>query len=257
MIERSFRTPGSLRLELGLPAGSVDVETVDGDVTEVRLDCGNEKALSDAIIELRETPNGHVVVVSTERRTLLGGLVQISIGSFSVGGGSYRLTIRCPHGADLIVQTTSADVEARGSYGEGDVKTTSGNVKLGEFAGALALKTVSGHATVQRAAGTLVTQLVSGNLRVDDTAASVQTRTISGDVRVVVAQGDVELNTVSGDIEVGVRRGSRLYDDANTLSGALDSEVELAGAPDEGGASGPLVELRAKTVSGDFRVVRA
>ncbi len=257
MIERSFPTPGPLRLELGLPAGSVDIETVDGDLTEVRLDCTNEKALADATVELRETPNGHVVAVSTEQRTLLGGLVQISIGSFSVGGGTYRLTVRCPHGADLVVQTTSADVEARGRYGEGDVKTTSGNVKLGEFDGALALKTVSGHATVKRAGGKLVTQLVSGDLRVEDTAASVQTRTISGDIRVVVMEGDVELNTVSGDIEVGVRRGSRLYVDANTLSGALDSEVPLAGTPDEGGAAGPLVELRAKTVSGDFRVVRA
>jgi hypothetical protein len=56
-------------------------------------------------------------------------------------------------------------------------------------------------------------------------------------------------------MRVAVRRGSRVYIDANSVSGDLDSELELADTPREG--DGPLVELRAKTVSGDFRVVRA
>jgi hypothetical protein len=255
--ERTFQTPGPLRLELGVPSGAIDVETIDGDVTEVALECDNERAVADATIELRERKSGHELVVSTERRTLLGGIVQISIGGISVGGHAYRLRIRCPHGADLVVRSASADVDARGSFGEGDVKTTSGKVDLGEFSGALALKTVSGDAAVRRVGGKLTTQLVSGDLRVDDTAASVQTRTISGDVRLVVAEGAVDLTTVSGDIEVGVRRGSRLHVDANSVSGSLDSEVPLTGAPDETGTGGPLVDLRAKTVSGHFRVVRA
>jgi DUF4097 and DUF4098 domain-containing protein YvlB len=80
--------------------------------------------------------------------------------------------------------------------------------------------------------------------------------TVSGDIRVdAVKQGNVTLGAVSGDIVVGVRRGSRLWVDAQSISGETESELELAGTPvsDEG----PLVELRAKTVSGDIRVVRA
>jgi hypothetical protein len=257
MIERTYQTPGPLRLELSVPSGQIDIETVDGDVTEVTLECDDEKALADATVELREGKDGHELVVSTDRRTLLGGIVQISIGGISIGGHSYRLRIRCPHGADLVARTVAADIDALGSYGEGDVKTTSGDLDLGEFRGALALKTVSGDATVQRVGGKLTSQLVSGDLLVDDTAASVQTKTISGDVRLVVVEGDVEVRTVSGDIEVGVRRGSRLHVDANSVSGVLDSDVPLSGSPEETSAAGPLVDLRAKTVSGHFRVVRA
>jgi Putative adhesin len=257
MIERTYETPGPLRLDLTVPAGSVEVETVDGDVTEVSLDCDNERDLADATVELRQRGDGHELVVAAERRMLLGGLVPISIGSFSVGGHEYRLRVRCPHGADLAVRTASANVAARGRYGEADVKTTSGGVSLGEFSSSVAVKTVSGDATIERVAGKLTTQLVSGDLRVNDTANAVQTKTISGDVQIVVAEGSVELTTVSGDIEVGVRRGSRLHVDANSVSGDLDSEVPLAGSPDDADAGGPLVELRAKTVSGDFRVVRA
>jgi len=53
-----------------------------------------------------------------------------------------------------------------------------------------------------------------------------------------------------------VRSGSRLQVDANSVSGELDSEVPLSDEPGAGN-DGPLVRLRAKTVSGDFRIVRA
>jgi hypothetical protein len=68
----------------------------------------------------------------------------------------------------------------------------------------------------------------------------------------------MELRAISGDIGVGIRRGSRLYVDANTLSGSTSSDVELADAPgQEGDGETPLVELFAKTVSGDVRIERS
>jgi hypothetical protein len=67
---------------------------------------------------------------------------------------------------------------------------------------------------------------------------------------------------VSGDILIGVRRGSRVYVDANTVSGSTSSELNLTDAPAEDGDAGdadggPMVEIRAKTVSGDVSLVRA
>jgi hypothetical protein len=61
---------------------------------------------------------------------------------------------------------------------------------------------------------------------------------------------------MSGDITVGVRQGSNLWVDARAMSGDLSSEVDLDDAPpsDDGG---PLVELRATSMSGDIDVVRA
>ena len=60
------------------------------------------------------------------------------------------------------------------------------------------------------------------------------------------------------DPHVGVRRGSRLFIDANTVSGSTSSEVELSDAPREpAGDDAPLVELFVKTVSGDVHIERA
>ena len=70
-----------------------------------------------------------------------------------------------------------------------------------------------------------------------------------------VVEGDVSLTAVSGDLHVGVRRGSRVYVDATSVNGSMDSELELGDAPPS--SDGPMVELRARTVSGDVQVVRA
>jgi DUF4097 and DUF4098 domain-containing protein YvlB len=97
---------------------------------------------------------------------------------------------------------------------------------------------------------------VSGDVFVGAAGGSLSVNTVSGDVRVdAVHEGNINLGSVSGDVVAGVRRGSRLWVDAQSISGETESELELAGTPvsDEG----PLVELRAKTVSGDIRIVRA
>jgi hypothetical protein len=72
-----------------------------------------------------------------------------------------------------------------------------------------------------------------------------------------VVEGAIDLNAISGDIRVGVRRGSRVFVDCNSISGDMTSELELSDAPSEGGADGPQVEVRGKTVSGDVILVRA
>ena len=93
-----------------------------------------------------------------------------------------------------------------------------------------------------------------------DAWASVYVNSVSGDQRVeAVFQGAVEAHAVSGDIRVGVRRGSRVYVDANTISGSTNSELELSDAPQESepAEDAPMVEVRAKTVSGDITIARA
>ena len=46
-----------------------------------------------------------------------------------------------------------------------------------------------------------------------------------------------------------------MYVDATSVNGSMDSELELGDAPPS--SDGPMVELRARTVSGDVQVVRA
>ena len=251
MIERTFETPTAPALELSIPQGTIDVETIDGTQTRVELDCNETDALADAVVELR----GNTVVVEVERRRLLGGMINISIGDFSIGSRRYRLRVTCPHGAELRARVAAADVTANGRYATADVKSASGDVKLGDVDGDAQVKSVSGDVEIGHVTGTTTVQLVSGDLRVRNAESSLMAKSVSGDVEVQVASGDVQLTSVSGDMRVAVRRGSRVYIDANSVSGDLDSELELADSPRD--AEGPLVELRAKTVSGDFRVVRA
>jgi hypothetical protein len=275
MIEETYETPGPLALNLTVPQGTIDVETVDGTQTHVELSCDDESALEDARVELRERAGGgHELVVEAERkRALLGGIVNIQIGGFSIGGKQYRLKVTCPHGAELHVGTASARVTAHGSYfsldvktaagdvtvaaveGHADIKTVSGDVDLQSVGGDLRLKSVSGDVEIRHVGGATTAQTVSGDLRLDDTRSSVTVKSVSGDLRLGVAAGKVGLTSVSGDIEVAIRRGSRGDVDANSVSGDLDSELELADSPS--GGDGPVVELRGKTVSGDFTVVRS
>jgi DUF4097 and DUF4098 domain-containing protein YvlB len=213
-----------------------------------------------------------VVEVERRRASFLG--LDIRIGPVSISKSGLHLTVRCPHGADLNGYTASADIAARGRYGSADLKTASGDVFVDEVTGSASAKTasgdvhlarlggharfqtVSGDVTVNEAGDDVVAQLVSGDLRIDDARGSVTTKSVSGDQMLrAVERGEVGITSVSGDILVGIRQGSRMFVDANSVSGTMHSELDLSDAPPSG--DGPMIELRAKTVSGDVRVVRA
>jgi hypothetical protein len=249
MIEQTFHTPGGLTLDLSIPSGTVEVETVDGDQTHVRLECDDETSLEDARVELRG--DRLVVEAGRKRRGRLGGIV-IQIGD---GGRDFRLHLTCPHDSALRVRTAGADVSASGRYRSAEIKSLAGDIELAEVSGDAAVKTVSGDVRIGEIGGALNAQLVSGDLLVRDARGSANARSVSGDQRLQLAEGEANLASVSGDIEVAIQHGSRVHVNAHSVSGRLDSELELGDAPGDG--DGPMVELSGKTVSGSFRVTRA
>jgi DUF4097 and DUF4098 domain-containing protein YvlB len=98
----------------------------------------------------------------------------------------------------------------------------------------------------------------SGDVRVEESTGPVKVNTASGDVQLrSVAEGEVNVHSASGDVEVGIAKGSRLFVDAQSLSGETSSELELESGSPVAGDEGPLVELRAQTMSGDIAVRRA
>ncbi|HTZ05066.1 MAG TPA: DUF4097 family beta strand repeat-containing protein [Gaiellaceae bacterium] len=252
MSDYRFPTPRPVELKVTIPAGDIDLETVDGDESVIELD-GDERLVEQTTVEQR----GDTIVVDFHgKRGLLG--INISIGDFSFGAGRLRVRAKVPHSSVAKLASASADTRVRGTLASIETKTASGDLRVhGEIEGAAIVKTVSGDATLERIGGDLRVQSVSGDVKVERVGGSVVAKSVSGDLRVeAMTQGHAEVTSVSGDVQIGIAVGSGVDVDANSVSGDLSSEVALADRPDEAGA-GPMVVVRGKTVSGDFRVFRA
>jgi DUF4097 and DUF4098 domain-containing protein YvlB len=274
MRSETYSTPGPLRLNFEIPSGRIEIDTAATDETHVELEALStsdsvRELVESARIELLRRGEGQEVVVDVQARH--GFWISFDRGP------DIRLRVTCPEGADLDIRTKSADVDARGQYGVVDVNTASGDITVQETRGDARVKTASGDVKLEQVAGRLdvnsvsgdvhvdhVTretnaQLVSGDIYVREAADAVSANSVSGDQRLeTVSKGRVDLRAISGDISVGIKKGTRLFVDANTVSGSTSSAVELGDAPAGGAQSdGPLVELFAKTVSGDIRIERS
>jgi len=281
MRSETFSTPGPVRLDLELPAGAIEIETAETDETRVELEAltDNEQVqemVAGAVIESNRRGDRYDVTVQV--RTRHGVWISFSSGpSIRLGTPEMRLRISCPPRTELDVRTKSADLQAHGEYGavefktaagdmsiettrDATIKTAAGDVHLETVEGKLDVKTVSGDVQVGVVAGNANFQVVSGDVSVRDAGGSISANSVSGDQRYeAVVSGRLEVRAVSGDVGIGIRRGSRVFIDANTVSGSTSSEFELADAPQSAAPAqdAPLVEVYAKTVSGDIRLERA
>jgi putative adhesin len=252
MLERTFHTPLPLELEVGIPSGDIEVETTEGEESNITVD-GDERLLEE--VEIRQ--DGDRLVVAYRGKGKFG--FSLSPLSLVFGVNDLRIRASLPHGAGVKVKTASADTRLEGRFGTLAVNSVSGDVRMrGELAGAT-LKTVSGDADLDRVGGDLSAQTVSGDLRIGPVAGSADLKTVSGDARLQsVAAGDVRFSSVSGDFEIGIAQGSALDVDAGSTSGDLSSEVPLGSEPVVGeDEPAPVVVLRGRTVSGDVKIFRA
>ena len=263
MRRESFHTPGPLRLDVRVPSGRIDLESVEGEETIVELEASPELE-EEARIELRPKRDGHEVSVVIEKRS----------GFFRGFRGDVRVRVTAPPGADAAVSTASAAVVGRGAFGAVDVNSASGDVEFDEVNGDAQVNSASGDVRVSHVGGGLTVNTASGDLeigflagsgkvrsasgdvQVDEAAGSLKVQTASGDMAIrSVREGDVTLQTASGDIEVGIKKGSKLWIDARSMSGDTSSELDVGESAPEG--DGPLVEVRATAMSGDIAIRRA
>jgi hypothetical protein len=269
-MEKQFEVAGPVELDLRLAAGEIEVDaTLDGRV-EIELIAHDDESralVENARIELQDHGRPKVIVDVPQKR-----------GGFSFGlifgrqGISCR--VRCPERSVLGVRTKSADLTSRGRLGGANVATASGDVELDEVDGGVNVKSASGDVSAREVASGLNVQTASGDISAEIVRGAVNVQTASGDIEIgeaydnvsansvsgdqhhhAVLRGSVGAHSVSGDIQIGVRRGSKAWLDCNTVSGDTSSELELTGDVPDG--DGPLVEIRAKTVSGDIRITRA
>jgi hypothetical protein len=275
----TFDTPGAVTLEIRIPSGLVSIETIDEPRTDVDLVPRGRKG-EDAIaqIDVSHDERGGRHVVSIEQRDRIRwGPLQIS------WGGDVEVRVRCPVGAELVFNGASADIRAEGRYGRVSARTASGDVFVGDVDGKLEVKTASGDVRlvqVESDEASLVT--VSGDVEIGTNSGRLALRTVSGDVELGVARGPVTISTTSGDVDlrsleagelriqsvsgdahVGIGRGTKIFVDAVSVSGELNSELavgdERPAAEGEGDESGSadVVPVHVKTVSGNVRLVRA
>jgi DUF4097 and DUF4098 domain-containing protein YvlB len=266
-MQRTFETYDSpVTLDLRVPTGEITIDpSLDGRV-EVELIAHDEESQS-LVDAARVEQSGERILVDVPSKGRSFGL------SFFFGQQGITCRVKCPPSSNAEVRTKSADVEALGKLGKvsvstasGDVevrdveadltvKSASGDVRAGHVFGAATVQTASGDVAFDFVGGTAKVQTVSGDVRIGEAAADANVTTVSGDQHYeAVHGGSVTAQAVSGDVLVAVRRGARVYLDCNTLSGDTSSDLDMTGEP---AGDGPLIEIRAKTVSGDIKITRA
>ncbi len=260
MKRHEFHTEHPPRLSVRIPEGYVEVTTAEAGETVVEVEAMRGDP-EEVLVEQR----GDEIVVDARRRVVGFGFLRSE---------EYAVRITAPHGAKLDAETASADVRVRGVLadlqvkcasgdveagtvdGEARVRSASGDVSIGLVGGRVEVNTASGEVEVGHAGGDVAVRSASGDVRIDEASAGVSVQTASGDVEVgSVIQGSADVKSASGDVRVGIKQGSRLWVDARSMSGETTSELEVL--PAETSTDGPLVELRAQTMSGDIRIVRA
>lgn len=265
-MNNRFDYSGPVNIDVQLSSGDIRIDRGDGDVVEVDLEAhdADSQALVDAArVELR----GRELIVDVP------GKRGFNIGSL-FGGRGITCRIRCAEQSSLRARTKSADIVVAIDLASADLATASGDARLQNVSGDLAFKgasgdlqagnvggraavnTASGDITLRDVGGALSANTASGDIQIEAAHADVRANTASGDVSVeVVTEGEVAVNSASGDVSVGVRRGSQVYLDCSTVSGDARSELGPTGSEPNG--DGPLVHLKARTVSGDIQITRA
>ncbi|MEP6893526.1 MAG: DUF4097 family beta strand repeat-containing protein [Gaiellaceae bacterium] len=272
-----FETPGQVDARVSIAEGAVEVSCVETGagtgaggsgrvevhVEPLRNNAASREAVEQTRVELVEHSGIYEIVVDAPKRWIGFGR-----------GASIGVRISCPFGTRLDVSTASADVRATGRLGQLDAKTASGDlgfdavdgdvrvatasgdVSIAEIGGSGTVKSASGDVAVRICRGQLSINLASGDVQVGRALAGVSLGSASGDLEVgSVESGEIRLQSVSGDVRVGVREGLRVWIDASSVSGSISSDLPSEeGPPAEGGAA---LEIRARTVSGDVRIVSA
>jgi DUF4097 and DUF4098 domain-containing protein YvlB len=289
-MQKTFETPGGVRLSVEVPAGLVVVSAGASDRTLVSLVADSpaaEDIVERATVECRPAGGRQLVEVKLPR----------VYGMRFLRRHSVTVRVEVPAGAAVEVATASADLEVNGLMGVVDFKTASGNASIDDVAADVTTKTASGNVTIGRVGGAIRASTVSGdlrcssvagtsdfhatsgdlelgaagsrvdvkatsgNVRLGELAAGARVKNVSGNVRVLaLGEGTLHVRSVSGDVAVGVVQGVELFVDVETASGLVHTDIPLGDVPGgdgDGDGGGTRVELSVRSVSGNVEIGRA
>jgi DUF4097 and DUF4098 domain-containing protein YvlB len=284
-MERTFETPGNVRLYVENEVGHVTISTGVTEATQVSLEPdtpGAEELISRATVECRTSGQRHIVVVKVPRQ-----------GVRFLRRNAVTIRVDLPQGSDINVMAGSADVDINGPVGTAELATSSGDISADDVAGDFQSKTASGDITVGSVGGDLKVHTASGDLRcssvagrsvfatssgdlevgaaanqvdvkatsgdvrLGDLAHGARVQNVSGDVRVLaLGEGTLHVRSVSGSVSVGIVKDVDLHVDVETMSGEIRSDIPLGDSPGPGRA-GNRVDVSVRSVSGDVEIERA
>jgi hypothetical protein len=236
-------------LAIQFASGSIAVTATDGPRAIVRELDGQDL---EARFHIERT-DGRLGLRAREQ--LLGAVL---------GRRSIRLSVEFPAGAELTVDTASADIRVTGARGPQRYRTVSGALTILEASGSIGFEVASGEVDIS-AIGSLVLdgRSVSGDLAVrGGSLERLDLQTTSGDALIdspLAGSGPFSMQTVSGDARIVAPRGVRVQ--STTVSGRVDSHQP--GATEPGGGRHAVVvgdgkaSMRFRSISGDLVVVAA
>jgi DUF4097 and DUF4098 domain-containing protein YvlB len=208
-------------------AGSVQIETWDRAAVEIRGELGDDVEE----FEVAESSNGVRIRVRNEHN------------SRSIDGTDLRL--RIPAGADIEIETVSADIDVSGSRGKiVQINSVSGDIDVEGSPQRIDLNSVSGDVEFIGEAGRSSVETVSGEITLTGLSGEIVVSTVSGDVSLIDGDFDqARFEAVSGDLqlELKLRDGGRLTSDS--MSGDLMLRVP----------SDQQARFSAQTFSGSIR----
>lgn len=280
-MEKTFQTPGPIRLRVELLVGDIRVRAQSAGATTVRL-IPRGRSAEELIEQFTVEQRGDEVVVESPkaRSSLLGWS----------GRASVDVEVDLPERSELDLRLGSGDITASGVFGRaamatgsgdvdvdevagGDLKSGSGDIDVRTVKGPLTVKTGSGDVTVQAANADLDVVSGSGDVQLRRAESGVKVKTGSGDVAIGSSVGDVDILTGTGDLDLsgihggvvkartgtgdvvlGVVTGVAAYLDLNTVTGDVRVELDESAGPDGDEAT---ASLSVTSGSGDIRVKRA
>lgn len=266
MTTTTFPISGRVDLDGRIGHGAFTVTMVDG--------------LSEIEVTLTaRTPDSDVVDRTTVE--LRGGTLHIAGprqgGIFDLIGGKSRdaidIDVRLPSGSPVKIGAFTATITVRGRCGRADIAAAASDVDLDQVDGPLRLRYGSGTCRVARVSGAVQTRSGSGTVHLGEVGGAVSAACGSGELDVTVVRGairsragsgtvtlgavfgDVDLQSGSGAMSIGLPSGVSARLDLTTGSGRVDSELPISAAPLP--VTGRPITIRARTGTGDVRVVRA
>ena len=239
------------RFTLRQSSGEITVRGVEGDTARVRS--RDDKGLAEQF-EI-ETGDGFLELRQPEK---------FGLGIKMFGrNDSPEIEVDVPHGAEVSIDSASADIEVADLSGAKQFRTASGDMRLERLAGSVQIESVSGDVELEgQAPIELGARSVSGDLRIRvPRLRKLDMSTTSGDIWLDAAlsgDGPFTLRSISGDVTIVERAGFRV--EAETITGDLSSDTPGRRESSPGrkvlivGRPGPTLAF--KSVSGDLEIVQ-